>query len=77
MSAPETQNQQPYGSLETGAQEPTARSGVKIETNSKGKAQLKVQTYEGTTEAEMQRVLDLAIATYEAGLRSLGALAQF
>lgn len=74
MITPETQQ---HGSLETGAQEPAARSGVKIETNSKGKAQLKVQTYEGTTEAEMQRVLDLACDTYEAGLRRLGASAQF
>lgn len=43
----------------------SVRSGVRIEMNAKGMPQPKVGVYEGTDEAEMQRVLDLAVLTYE------------
>lgn len=53
------------------------RSGVKIETNSKGMAQVKVAIYEGTTQDEAQRIKDLAVQVYETTIRELGQRADF
>lgn len=52
------------------------RSGVKIEQNSKGFAQVKVSVYQGDTFETMQGILDIAVRAYEATLRQLGAKAQ-
>jgi hypothetical protein len=54
---------------------PAVRSGVKIDTNSKGFAQTKVQVYEGTTEEEMERIKNLAVTTYQKTIAMLGAAA--
>lgn len=62
---------------ETGSTDSAVRSGVKIETNSKGFSQVKVAVYEGTTEDEMQRVKDLAVLVYEKTVAELGKRAEF
>lgn len=53
------------------------RSSVKIETSAKGMAQPRIAAYEGVTEEEMQRLLALAILTYETAIARLGARANF
>lgn len=56
---------------------PAERSVVKIEVNSKGSAQAKVAVFEGTTEAEMERLRLLAFKTFDAvqdDLRKSGAI---
>lgn len=55
--------------------QPAVRSGVKLDTTAKGFVQTKIAVYEGTTEEEMQRVLDLAVRTYETTVARLGARA--
>lgn len=67
MSDPET-------TLET---QVLVRSGIKVETNSKGMAQVKIAVYEGVTTEEMQRLKDLAILVYETTIRELGKRAEF
>lgn len=52
------------------------RSGVKIEQNSKGFAQVKVSVYQGETHETLQPLIDLAVEAYETTLRKLGAKAQ-
>ena len=54
-------------------QQQGVRSGVRIEMNAKGAAQVKVSVYEGTTIEEMQAVKDLAMQTYLATVRELSA----
>lgn len=51
---------------------PAVRSGVRIEVNAKLMPQPKIAVYEGTTEEEMQRLLDIAVLTLEATARRLG-----
>ncbi len=46
-------------------------SSVKISENAKGMAQTEVKVYDGVTQEEMQRLLDLAVDTFEAGRRRL------
>ncbi len=53
------------------------RSGVKLEQTSKGPIQVKVNCYEGTTEAEMQRLKDIAVRTLTATVNEINALAGF
>ena len=65
----------PAGILDRFVDEQT-RSSVKIEVNAKDVPQVRVSVYEGTTEAQMQECLDLAIATLNAARRQLG-LSQF
>jgi hypothetical protein len=54
---------------------PAVRSGIKIETNSKGFAQVRVSVYSGETEEEMERLKNLAVLTYEKTIAQLGARA--
>lgn len=53
------------------------RSGVRIETNSKGMAQVKVSVYAGETVEEMERIMELAVKVYEKTLQNLGSRAEF
>ncbi len=53
------------------------KSGIRIETNSKGMAQVKVSVYDGVDEAEVQRLMDLAVKAYETVIARLGARANY
>lgn len=53
------------------------RSNVKIETNSKGMAQVKVSVCAGETPEEMDRLSKLALQTYDEMNAALGRRAQF
>lgn len=55
----------------------TARSSVKIETNSRGHAQTKISVYAGETEAEMERLVLLASKMYDDLNSRLGDRANF
>jgi rare lipoprotein A (peptidoglycan hydrolase) len=55
----------------------TQRSAVKIETNAKGMAQVKITVCAGESEAEMQRLSQLARTTYIELQQSLGRITQF
>ena len=48
------------------------RSSVQIEETAKGIPMLRTKVYAGESEAEMQRILDLCIATFKAGKRQIG-----
>lgn len=60
------------GRMEAAGVEPIVRSGVKIEMNAKGMAQVKVAVYEGTTVEAMEEAKTLALRTYEVTCRALG-----
>ena len=47
------------------------RSSVKVKTTAKGEAMPEVSAYEGTTEAEMARLSDVAVKTYLATREAL------
>lgn len=47
------------------------RSRVKLTTNAKGGVQPEITVVEGTTEEEMQRIIDLALRSREVLVRSL------
>jgi len=51
------------------------RSSVKIDTTAKGMAQVRVSVYAGETEAEMDRLKDLAVNCYEKTIAKLGVRA--
>jgi len=51
--------------------EPAQRSSVQIDQTAKQVPMLRVKVYSGETDAEMQRIMDLALRTYEVGLRKL------
>lgn len=53
------------------------RSTVKIETNAKGMAQIKITVCAGESEAEMKRLSDLAQTTYVELQQALGTIAKF
>jgi hypothetical protein len=53
------------------------RSTVKIETNSKGMAQVKLTVCAGETEDEMRRIADLTLTLYDEMLNKLGRRASF
>lgn len=58
-----------------GAPELIQRSRVKFTTNAKGMVQTEVTVVAGTTENEMQGILDIALRAYNAATRSIGARA--
>lgn len=49
-----------------------ALSSVKIEMNSRGYAQVKVSCYDGVDAGEMERLQQLALATYDDVVTQLG-----
>lgn len=53
------------------------RSTVKIETNAKGLAQVKVTVCAGETDAEMERLQRLALRIYDETQTALGRRAKF
>ncbi len=65
------------GVLKPQQQEQESLSSVKISMNAKGMAQPEVKVYEGVTREEMQRLLDLAVETFETTVTRLGARANF
>lgn len=53
--------------------QPAVRSGVRIEMNAKGQAQVKVSVYVGDTEQDLQEAKDLAVRTYQATVLQINA----
>ena len=56
------------------AMEFVQRSRVKLTTNAKGMVQPEITVVEGTSEEELQRILDLALRSHEVAVRRLGSL---